>query len=147
MSQLTDGFGRSFPYLRLSLTEACNFRCGYCLPEGYQADGRPRFLQVEEISRLVRAFAALGMSKIRLTGGEPSLRKDLDDIIAAVAAVLTPPDVISQIGLGVPLYMLYEISIVMIRLTEKKRAAREAEEEAAFAAEMAEMNRRPDPAE
>ena len=74
--QLTDGFGRSFPYLRLSLTEACNFRCSYCLPDGYQADGRPRFLQVEEIARLVRAFAALGMSKIRLTGGEPSLRKD-----------------------------------------------------------------------
>ncbi|HCT26319.1 MAG TPA: GTP 3',8-cyclase MoaA, partial [Stenotrophomonas sp.] len=69
MSQLTDGFGRSFPYLRLSLTEACNFRCSYCLPDGYQADGRPRFLQVDEIARLVRAFAALGMSKIRLTGG------------------------------------------------------------------------------
>ncbi len=87
MSQLTDGFGRSFPYLRLSLTEACNFRCSYCLPDGYQADGRPRFLQVDEIARLVRAFAALGMSKIRLTGGEPSLRKDLDEIIATVAAV------------------------------------------------------------
>src|SRR3989304_1054124 len=85
--QLTDGFGRSFPYLRLSLTEACNFRCSYCLPDGYQADGRPRFLQVEEIARLVRAFAALGMSKIRLTGGEPSPRKDLDEIIASVAAV------------------------------------------------------------
>ncbi len=39
MSQLTDSFGRSFPYLRLSLTEACNFRCSYCLPDGYQADG------------------------------------------------------------------------------------------------------------
>ncbi|RRU88226.1 GTP 3',8-cyclase MoaA, partial [Stenotrophomonas maltophilia] len=48
--QLTDGFGRSFPYLRLSLTEACNFRCSYCLPDGYQADGRPRFLQVDEIA-------------------------------------------------------------------------------------------------
>ncbi|CCH12981.1 GTP 3',8-cyclase MoaA [Stenotrophomonas muris] len=87
MSQLTDSFGRSFPYLRLSLTEACNFRCSYCLPDGYQADGHPRFLQVDEIGRLVRAFAALGMSKIRLTGGEPSLRKDLDEIIATVAAV------------------------------------------------------------
>ncbi|WP_414608088.1 radical SAM protein, partial [Stenotrophomonas sp. FR010] len=84
--ELTDSFGRSFPYLRLSLTEACNFRCSYCLPDGYQADGHPRFLQVEEIGRLVRAFAALGMSKIRLTGGEPSLRKDLDEIIATVAA-------------------------------------------------------------
>ncbi|MGB3393627.1 MAG: GTP 3',8-cyclase MoaA [Stenotrophomonas sp.] len=87
MSQLTDGFGRKFPYLRLSLTEACNFRCSYCLPDGYQADGRPRFLAVDEIARLVRAFAALGMHKIRLTGGEPSLRKDLDQVIATVAGV------------------------------------------------------------
>jgi len=87
MSQLTDGFGRSFPYLRLSLTEACNFRCSYCLPDGYHADGRPRFLAVEEIARLVRAFATLGMHKIRLTGGEPSLRKDLAQIIATVARV------------------------------------------------------------
>lgn len=87
MSQLTDGFGRSFPYLRLSLTEACNFRCSYCLPDGYQADGRPQFLAVDEIERLVRGFAALGMHKIRLTGGEPSLRKDLQQIIATVAKV------------------------------------------------------------
>ncbi len=87
MSQLTDGFGRSFPYLRLSLTEACNFRCSYCLPDGYHADGRPRFLAVDEIARLVRAFATLGMHKIHLTGGEPSLRRDLTRIIATVARV------------------------------------------------------------
>lgn len=85
MATLVDGFGRTFPYLRLSLTEACNFRCSYCLPEGYRADGRPVFLAIDEIRRLVRAFAALGMRKVRLTGGEPSLRKDLPDIIAAVA--------------------------------------------------------------
>lgn len=87
MTQLTDGFGRRFPYLRLSLTEACNFSCSYCLPNGYQADGRPRFLEVDEIGRLVRAFATLGMHKIRLTGGEPSLRKDLEQIIERVASV------------------------------------------------------------
>lgn len=86
-SRLSDSFGRRFPYLRLSLTEACNFRCSYCLPDGYQADGRPRFLALDEIQRLVRAFAALGMHKIRLTGGEPSLRKDLEQIIATVASV------------------------------------------------------------
>ncbi len=85
MATLVDGFGRTFPYLRLSLTEACNFRCSYCLPEGYRADGRPVFLAIDEIRRLVRAFTALGMRKVRLTGGEPSLRKDLPDIIAAVA--------------------------------------------------------------
>lgn len=87
MQTLIDHHGRSFPYLRLSLTEACNYRCAYCLPDGYQANGRPVFLVLEEIRRLVRGFAALGMSKIRLTGGEPSLRKDLPAIIAAVAAV------------------------------------------------------------
>lgn len=87
MRVLVDHHGRSFPYLRLSLTEACNYRCTYCLPDGYHADGSPKFLALDEIERLVRAFAALGMSKIRLTGGEPSLRKDLPAIIAAVAAV------------------------------------------------------------
>jgi len=86
MPALIDPFGRRFPYLRLSLTEACNFRCSYCLPDGYQADGRLRFLELDEIRRLLRAFAALGMHKLRLTGGEPSLRKDLPEIIAAVAA-------------------------------------------------------------
>ena len=86
MQALVDGFGRKFPYLRLSLTEACNYRCSYCLPDGYQADGRPTFLTLDEIQRLVRGCAAVGMRKIRLTGGEPSLRKDLPAIIAAVSA-------------------------------------------------------------
>ena len=86
MATLVDGFGRTFPYLRLSLTEACNYRCSYCLPDGYQADGRPTFLTLDEIRRLVRGFAAVGMRKIRLTGGEPSLRKDLPSIIAAVSS-------------------------------------------------------------
>ena len=87
MASLVDRFGRSFPYLRLSLTEACNYRCSYCLPDGYQAEGRSRFLELDEVRRLVRGFAALGMSKIRLTGGEPTLRKDLLQIIGAVSAV------------------------------------------------------------
>lgn len=87
MAALVDRFGRSFPYLRLSLTEGCNYRCSYCLPDGYQADGRPRFLELDEIRRLVRGFAATGMSKIRLTGGEPTLRKDLLPIVATVASV------------------------------------------------------------
>lgn len=87
MSVLSDPFGRTFPYLRLSLTEACNFRCGYCLPDGYAADGRPVFLARDEVRRLVAAFARVGMRKLRLTGGEPTLRKDLVDIIGDVAAV------------------------------------------------------------
>ncbi|MBQ1784229.1 MAG: GTP 3',8-cyclase MoaA [Gammaproteobacteria bacterium] len=87
MTPLTDPFGRSFPYLRLSLTEACNFRCGYCLPDGYQPSGSQYFLTVDECQRVAAAFAAAGASKIRLTGGEPTLRRDFTDIAAVVAAV------------------------------------------------------------
>lgn len=87
MAVLTDRYGRHFPYLRLSLLEACNFRCSYCLPDGYHArPGLPSPLRLDEITRLLRAFAAVGMRKVRLTGGEPSLRKDLSDVIAAAAA-------------------------------------------------------------
>ena len=88
MAMLADRFGRSFPYLRLSLLEACNFRCGYCLPDGHHAaHGQPPHLSLDEIARLLRAFATLGMRKLRLTGGEPTLRKDLVDVIALAASV------------------------------------------------------------
>lgn len=88
MRALTDRFGRTFPYLRLSVIEACNFRCSYCLPEGFRAvPGRPAALETDEISRLLRAFAAVGMRKLRITGGEPSLRKDLTDIVAVAARI------------------------------------------------------------
>ena len=80
---LTDRFARRFTYLRLSLTETCNFRCTYCLPDGNDCSSRADELTLPEIQRLVRAFAMLGTRKIRLTGGEPSLRHDLSDIIRA----------------------------------------------------------------
>lgn len=82
---LQDRQGRSFPYLRLSVTDVCNFQCSYCLPDGYQGKPEQAFLSVAEIRRLVAAFAALGMWKIRLTGGEPAVRRDLPEIIATVA--------------------------------------------------------------
>lgn len=85
MRHLEDGFGRRFPYLRLSITEACNFRCTYCLPNGYRKRAPHDFLTVDEIARLVRAFRLLGVHKVRLTGGEPSVRGDLTAIIAEVA--------------------------------------------------------------
>jgi len=78
---LSDNFGRRFTYLRLSITDVCNFSCTYCLPDGYQCDQPRDFLSLAEIKRLTNAFAALGTEKIRITGGEPSLRKDLPDII------------------------------------------------------------------
>lgn len=80
---LQDNFGRRFYYLRLSITDVCNFRCTYCLPDGYQCDNDRDFLSLPEIKRMARAFAELGTEKIRITGGEPSLRKDLPEIIAA----------------------------------------------------------------
>lgn len=85
---LLDGIGRRFEYLRLSLTEMCNFRCTYCLPEGYRRPcSRPVELSVEEIARAVAAFAELGLWKVRLTGGEPTLRRDFDAVALTVAAV------------------------------------------------------------
>ena len=85
-TQLTDAFARKFYYLRLSITDVCNFRCTYCLPDGYKPGGVSNngFLSVDEVRRVTRAFAAMGTEKVRLTGGEPSLRRDFTDIIAAV---------------------------------------------------------------
>lgn len=84
--QLIDAFARKFYYLRLSITDVCNFRCTYCLPDGYKpgALGNKSFLSLDEIRRISRAFASLGTEKVRLTGGEPTLRRDFTDIIAAV---------------------------------------------------------------
>ncbi len=80
---LKDSFGRTFPYIRLSITDVCNFKCGYCLPNGYQVDksDNRKFLHLDEIKRLSKVFSKLGVQKIRLTGGEPTVRKDFFDII------------------------------------------------------------------
>lgn len=84
---LMDRFARRFTYLRLSVTENCNFRCDYCLPDGPDCTSRQAELTVPEIRRLVTAFAELGTRKVRITGGEPCLRKDLLEIIKTVKAV------------------------------------------------------------
>ena len=83
MSLLEDSFGRKFPYIRMSITDVCNFKCGYCLPNGYQVDksDNRKFLHFDEIKRLAKVFSKLGVSKIRITGGEPTVRKDFFEII------------------------------------------------------------------
>ena len=83
MNNLTDTFGRKFPYIRLSITDVCNYSCTYCLPQGYKkTPGDTRsFMSTEEISRLTKALSELGVCKIRLTGGEPTVRKDFFDIL------------------------------------------------------------------
>jgi cyclic pyranopterin phosphate synthase len=88
MIPLADRYGRRFPYLRLSITPACNFRCTYCLPHGYHAEpGKAGPLSLDEIARLLRGFAELGMHKLRITGGEPSVRRDLTEVLRTAAAV------------------------------------------------------------
>ena len=85
---LFDSYGRRFQYLRLSLTDICNFRCAYCLPQGYRKrEDVPPNLSVEEIVRLVTAFARLGLWKVRLTGGEPSLRSELLEIAKRISSI------------------------------------------------------------
>ncbi|PKG39299.1 GTP 3',8-cyclase MoaA [Psychromonas sp. Urea-02u-13] len=87
MQQLKDNFERKFEYLRLSITDECNFKCNYCLPDGYKRSHQGEFLSHQEINHLVNAFSELGTKKVRITGGEPSLRKDFPDIIKSVASV------------------------------------------------------------
>lgn len=83
---LADGFGRRFHYLRLSVTEVCNFRCTYCLPDGWKKTAPLSFLRTDEVGRLVAAFSDLGLSKVRLTGGEPTVRKDIEGLIEIAAS-------------------------------------------------------------
>ena len=83
---LTDSFGRTHTYLRVSLTERCNLRCTYCMPPGGVplAHG-PSLLTPDETLSLVSTFARLGVNKVRLTGGEPTLRPDLERVVGAVS--------------------------------------------------------------
>lgn len=79
--QLTDRFGRSIEYLRLSVTDRCDLRCTYCIPEGFKDFEEPgHWLNFDEVERLIAAFARLGVSKVRLTGGEPLLRRGLPEL-------------------------------------------------------------------
>ena len=85
---LSDRRERRIDYLRISLTDRCNYRCTYCMPEeGVELQPRDRVLTFEEIERLVRVFSAMGVRRLRLTGGEPTVRKGVVDLVARLAAV------------------------------------------------------------
>jgi len=103
---LTDSFGRTFSYLRLSVEDACNFRCQYCLPDGFHKTDPEPPLSVDEIRRLAAAFAGMGFWKVRLTGGEPTVRQDIVEIARAVAA--TPG--IRKVNLSTNGYRLVELA-------------------------------------
>lgn len=105
MTVLTDLYRRRFKYVRLSLTEVCNFRCQYCLPDGYEKSHANKFLSRHEIKNLALALKDLGVEKIRLTGGEPSLRKDLIEIIADLKSIG-----IKKVALTTNAYRLNEIA-------------------------------------
>src|SRR5437764_14764317 len=79
---IKDRFGRTHNYLRISLTDNCNFRCFYCMPqEDYEFTPASSLMQADEIEKLATIFVTQGVNKIRLTGGEPLIRKDAADII------------------------------------------------------------------
>ncbi len=84
-----DRLGRGLDDLRISVIDRCNFRCTFCMPAGHKYEflRREQLLSFEEIERLARLFASLGVRKLRLTGGEPLLRSELDKLVAMLAAV------------------------------------------------------------
>ncbi len=88
---LIDRFARRIRYLRVSVTDRCNYRCSYCMPEelGDQLAFQPRaaLLTFEELERIVRVFARFGVRKVRLTGGEPTIRKGIVELVRRIAAV------------------------------------------------------------
>jgi cyclic pyranopterin phosphate synthase len=85
---LVDGRGRIVSDLRISLTDRCNFRCTYCMPaEGLLWLSRHDLLSVDEIERLVRLFVRLGVREVKLTGGEPTVRRELVEIVARIRAI------------------------------------------------------------
>jgi cyclic pyranopterin phosphate synthase len=87
MEPLRDSWGRELKSLRVSVTDKCNFRCRYCMPaEGLEWLGRDEVLSFEEIARLVRVLASMGVDEIRLTGGEPLVRRDLPVLVEMLAA-------------------------------------------------------------
>lgn len=84
-SRLTDGFNRQVNYLRISVTDRCNLRCRYCAPSFPEPLAPSKLLTLEEMHRLVRIGTTLGISKVRLTGGEPLCRKGIEDFIAKIS--------------------------------------------------------------
>ncbi|WP_347923111.1 GTP 3',8-cyclase MoaA [Pontimicrobium sp. SW4] len=85
---LTDSFGREHTYLRISLTELCNLRCTYCMPaEGIQLSPRSHIMNFDEVYSIAKTFVDHGVTKIRLTGGEPLVRRDVDVILKKLASL------------------------------------------------------------
>ena len=104
MSQLIDGFGRVHRDLRISLTDHCNLRCTYCMPaEGVPWLPRNTLLSATELMRIVEIAVAEGVTEVRLTGGEPLLRPDVVDVVAAIHGIENAPEIsITTNGIMLP---------------------------------------------
>ncbi|MEW6676921.1 MAG: GTP 3',8-cyclase MoaA [Pseudomonadota bacterium] len=88
MTRLVDRFGRHINYLRLSVTDRCDLRCAYCIPEGFKGFEEPdHWLTFDEIERLLGVFARLGLKRVRFTGGEPLLRRNVTELCRRVSAI------------------------------------------------------------
>src|SRR6516165_7409601 len=87
MNRLVDSFGRPHNNLRISVTDRCNIRCVYCMPEQVEFLPRAQLLTFEEIERFVRIAVPLGIDKLRLTGGEPLVRENLPLLVEKLASV------------------------------------------------------------
>ena len=108
LSMITDKFGRPLQDLRISVTDRCNFRCTYCMPKeifgkDYAFMPKDHLLNFEEIERLAKIFVELGVNKIRLTGGEPLLRRDLPTLIEKLSVI----EGLEDIGLTTNASLLY----------------------------------------
>ena len=101
---LKDGHGRSIEYLRISVTDRCNFRCLYCMPQaGLEWLPRSDILSYEEIATIVSELAPLGLRRIRITGGEPTLRPDIERLIAMIRSIPEIEDIsLSTNGVRLP---------------------------------------------
>lgn len=106
--RLIDGQGRQIVNLRVSVTDRCNFRCTYCMPaDNVQFMPRDELLTYEEIARIVRVAAALGISRIRFTGGEPLMRKDVTDLVRMIGAI----DGIDDLALTTNAFFLDKLAV------------------------------------
>jgi cyclic pyranopterin phosphate synthase len=101
---LRDQFGRSIEYLRISITDRCNFRCVYCMPrEGLQWLPKADILSYEEIAEVVRQLSPLGLRRLRITGGEPTIRPDLEQLVRMLRAIPEIEDIaLSTNGVRLP---------------------------------------------
>ena len=84
---MKDHFGRNINYLRLTITDRCNLRCKYCMPHGVEFTPHEQILTYEEFLRLAALFAQCGVDTVRVTGGEPLVRKGVDQLVAGLKAI------------------------------------------------------------